>query len=37
LDLNAKWTSFEFYSKSENQRIGSTLELCIFQIIGFLP
>jgi hypothetical protein len=32
LDLFAKWTSFEFYAKSEISVISSTLELCSFQI-----
>ena len=35
LDLSAKWTSFEVYTKSENQWMGSTLGLCNLQSIGF--
>jgi hypothetical protein len=38
LDSIAKWTSFEFYTKSRKfSDIGSTLGLCNFQSIGFLP
>jgi hypothetical protein len=37
LDPFAKRTPFGFYAKSEISVIGSTLELCSFQIIENLP
>jgi hypothetical protein len=37
LDLNAKYTSCEFILSLDFSDIGSTLEPCIFQDIGFLP